>query len=189
MSQTVINPAGQPIAVAGQIADNMPSEDVTTAFNESTVQAPFGAAMAQGSGALGVRVPNALTDIIVGANIWSADHQPAVTQPGGQVAGDIGGSGLLQYARIQLGRRCRFWAPLEPRPIASVAVNDPLFARVIPTGNLWAGSWSNTADASYCVDLSRAGKFRSGINYLADAAVPSGTAGALAEIDFSNRLT
>lgn len=182
MSQTVISASGQSIGVAGQIADSMKAVDIVSAFNGDTSQMPFGIGCAQnGTTADSVRLPAGLSDTIVGVNVWSANHAPSAALSNGQQTGDLGASGLLPNASMQVGRKGRFLVPVE---VTSLVPNvDRAFVRAVATGTQFAGAWSATANASYFIDLTKVAVFRSGPFTAADGVARL----AVLDVDFDSK--
>jgi hypothetical protein len=193
MSQTSVLAGGQPIGVAGQLADNGPF-DIVSGFNEATTQLPFGFGVRQGTsrdmyilptGTSGGAVP------VVGLVSHDFDHSPAgVVDSAGNYSGDLGASGLLQYAKFGVARKGRFLVPVE----ASPSVNDRAWCRSVATGGgvssmrgIWRGSPQGTPplSGSYHVDCSNNGVFRSTAFTAADGT----TLVAVMEVDFTSKNT
>jgi hypothetical protein len=123
---------------------------------------------------------------VVGVNL----HRPTAGQagaadPNGRYDGDLGGSGLLQYADLDVLRKGPVWLPVE----AAVTKGQRGWCRGIATGSLTPGSWrgvdvgaAGPLGASYFVDCSKQVQFRSASVTAADGT----TLVALAEVDFVN---
>jgi hypothetical protein len=198
MSQTTVSAGGQAIGLAGQVADSAEGRDIVSGFNkEATNQIGFG---------LGVRVqPGSNGDgfllasgfsggspgmEVAGINVFSYNHmKQGAADPAGNFAGDLGGSGLLPNAGMQVGREGRFIVPVE----IAVVAGDRAWCRGIATGTsssaniqgIWAGTGYNAAGtgSSYMIDCTRQGVFRSGTYTAADGV----TKVAILETDFTNR--
>lgn len=198
MAQTTISAGGQSVAVAGQIADSAEGRDVVSGFNkEASNQIPFGA---------GVRVsPGSNGDAfllasgfsggspgmeVAGINLFGYNHfKQGAADPLGNFAGDLGGSGLLPNASMQILREGRVYAPVE----IAVVAGDRAWCRGVATGTsgsasaqgFWSGTGYNAAGAgsSYMIDCTRQGVFRSGTYTAADGT----TRVAVLEVDFTNK--
>jgi hypothetical protein len=179
--QTKINPAGQPIGVAGQLWDSMEGRDIVSAFNEGAAQIPFGVGIVAGSAEDGCKLPAALTDTPIGVNVWNANHVPAATLANGQVTGDLGATGLMQNAGLQSLRRGRILATVDPSVSTITPHSDRAFLRMVATGAGQAGMWGNAANASYFKDVTAVGVWRSKIKTARDGT----TKVAVLEVDFS----
>lgn len=185
MSQTSVSAGGQAVGNPGEIADTGP-RDINSGFNEATTQMPFGYGVRFGSAnnyyvlatGFSVSVP------VQGVNLLNANHMPAITLANGTVIGDLGSSGLLQYASLQVMRQGRVLVPVE----ASPSLGDRAWCRGIGTGSLTPGVWRGAAagsaplGGSYHVDCSKQGVFRS----TAFTAADGSTLVAVLEVDFVN---
>lgn len=190
MSQSSINAGGQVIGVPGQLIDSGP-HDIVTGFNEETTQMPFGYGLRQGTSAdyykLATGMSSSSQKAIVGVNAFSLDHSRAgAVDSAGHYAGDLGASGLLQYANLQVVRRGRVLVPVE----AAVSVEDRAWCRGVATGNLSPGVWRGVAagaadplGGSYHVNCTNQAVFRT-----ASFTGPDGsTLVAVLECDFTNK--
>lgn len=186
MSQTTISAGGQSIGVAGQIYDSGP-HDIVSGVNEENTQMPFGYGVRDGSARDFYKLASGFSGVlpIAGINVWSANHQPAFTAPNGQVNGDMGSSGLLQYASLQVGRKGRYLVPVEAAP----TIGDGAWCRGVATGNLGVGVWRSATrgaagplGASYHVDCSKQAVFRTTSFTASDGS----TLVAVVEVDFTN---
>lgn len=198
MSQTTVSAGGQSIGVAGQIADSQDGTDIVSGFNmEATAQMPmgFGVRVQPGSNGDGFLLATGFSGLgpgteIAGVNAFSYNHQRAgVADSAGTFAGDMGASGLLPKAGLQVLRRGRIIAPVE----INVVAGDRAWCRGIATGSsssagmvgIWSGTGYNVAGAgsSYMVDCRTQAVFRSGTYTAADGT----TKVAILEVNFTNR--
>ncbi len=190
--QTTVPAGGQAMAVAGQLGDAS-DPSVKSGFNEGTDQIPFGFGVRDGVGERMYILPTGFSGVlpIAGVNLHSQAHAPAgVADSDGRYQGDLGGSGLLQYATMDILRRGEAWLPVEN----TVTKGMRGWCRGIATGptgtpGLWAGAAPGAAGvgpagfgASYHVDASKQVKFVTGVYIAADGS----QAIALAECDFVN---
>ena len=198
MAQTTVSAGGQSIGVAGQIADSAEGRDIVSGFNkEATNQIPFGVGVRvqPGSNGDGFLLASGFSGgapgmEVAGINVFSYNHfKQGAADPLGNYAGDLGGSGLLPNAGMQIGREGRWLVPIE----IAVVVGDRAWCRGVPTGSsssanaqgFWAGTGYNAAGAgsSYMIDCTRQGVFRSGTYTAADGV----TKVAILEVDFTNK--
>lgn len=191
MSQTTINAGGQSIGDAGDVADTG-SNDFLSGFNGGSAQIPFGYgvapnALANSFYALPTGMSNAYP--VGGVFMRRANYQPQITLPNGQTVGDLGASGIVQNAPMNVMVRGRVLVPVE----AAVTRNQRAWCRGVATGALTQGSWrgadvgsvplggSITTGASYFIDCTRAGVFRTASFTAADGS----TLVAVLECDFT----
>lgn len=186
MSQTTVPAGGALIGVPGQIYDSGP-HDIVSGFNEETAQMPFGFGIRDGSAKDFYKLASGFSGVlpVAGVNVWNANHEPAITLGNAQVIGDMGASGLLQNAGLQVGRKGRFLVPVEAAP----TIGDGAWCRGVATGNLGVGSWRSAArgaagplGASYHVDCSKQAVFRSSSFTAQDGS----TLVAVLEVDFTS---
>jgi len=184
MSQTTINPAGQPIGIAGMDYDSGEGKDIVSFFNEGSASIPFGCAVQQGTSEKGGKALDGSGNTVIGVNVWGFNHQP------GGIAGqsDVDSTGLMQYGGGQLGRKGRFLVPIAAG--ATIAVNDRAYAQFESDGgsNTQVGVWCNANTGSHYIDCTRVGVFRSG-NFTANTATGGSANVAVLEVDFTNRNT
>jgi hypothetical protein len=197
MAQTTVSAGGQAIGLAGQIADSA-NPDVVSGFNkEATSQIPFGVGVRvqPGSNGDGFLLATGFSGgapgtEIAGINIFGFNHfRQGAADPLGNFAGDLGGSGLLPNAGMQVMRDGRAIVPVE----IAVVAGDRAWCRGIATGassasntvGQWAGTGYNTAGngSSYMIDCTRQAVFRSGTYTAADGV----TKVAILECDFTNK--
>ncbi len=182
MSQATMLAGGMAVGFAGQIADSC-EPDIVSGFNEATTQIPFGYGLRQGAAERQYVLPTGFSTTfeLVGLAVHSYDHAPAGTaDPAGAFTGDLGGSGLLQYASMDVARKGRFWVPVEQ----AVRIQDRAWVRGIATGTLTPGIWNGTnLGGSYHVDATRQAVFRTASFTSADGV----TLIAVVEVDFTNR--
>lgn len=191
--QTTVLPGGQSVAVAGQLGDAGPMIRVDSGYNEASTQMPFGFGIRDGVGERGYLLATGFSGSfpIAGVNLFGYNHAPATTaDTDGNFQGDIGGSGLLQYASLDVLRTGPVWLPVEN--VVTKGMRG--WCRGIATGTtggagvvgIWAGSTGNNAPgifgSSYHVDASKQVVFRTGVYTAADGT----TQIALAECDFVN---
>ncbi len=197
MSQTTVSAGGQPIGVAGQLADSGIHDIVSGFSQEATNPIPFGAGLRAGTSVDGYLMPTGFSTSlpIEGISVFSYDHNRAGTvDSAGNYSGDMGASGLLPKSSLQVLRKGRVLVPVE----GVVRRGDPGFCRGIATGassNGNVGIWSGTgygamslglaASPSYHVDCSKRSEFRTGSFTAADGT----TLVAVLEVDFTaNKL-
>lgn len=186
MSQTTVPTGGMYIGVAGQVADSGPI-DVLSGFNLVATQIPFGYGVRFGTARDSYVLPTGFSNVlpIQGVNVFDLAHARAGNaDSAGFYQGDLGGSGILQYGGMQVGRKGRYLLPVEAAP----SIGDRGWCRGIPTGSLTAGSWRGAAPnaagplgASYHVDCTRQVVFLTTSFTSADGS----TLVAVAECDFT----
>lgn len=175
--QTVINPEGQPAAIAGMIADSNDITDVVSRFSEeASAEIPFGYGVVQGTATQGVKLPSGSGDIPVGVNVFGYNHMPGTI-------GDLGTTGLKPKAGLQVLRQGRIWVQLD-QDVTTIAPNtDRTYLRYSANSpNLSPGRWAKAADSGHTIDLTKVGVFVSGAVAFAD-----GTKGAVASFNFVNK--
>lgn len=186
MSQTSVTAGGMAVGIPGQKYDTGP-EDVVSGFSqEASAQIPFGYGLVQSPNvADGYFLPTGVSGAmeIVGLSVFSLAHMKAgAVDAAGVYAGDLGASGLLPKAPLQVARQGRYLVPVE----ANVRVNDRAYCRVTATGAFTPGSWAGTNyGGSYVRDCTQQGVFRSGTF----TAVDGVTKVAVLEVDFTNKAT
>jgi len=195
MAQLTVPAGGQSIGVAGQLADSG-KPDVVSGFNkEASSQIPFGfgVRVQPGSNGDGFLLATGFSGgapgtEVAGISIFSYNHfKQGAADPLGNFAGDLGGSGLLPNAGMQILREGRAIVPVE----ITVVAGDRAWCRGIATGTtsntagIWSGTGYNVAGAgsSYMIDCTRQGVFRSGTYTAADGV----TKVAVLEVDFTNK--
>jgi hypothetical protein len=199
MSQTTVSSAGQAIGIAGQLADSG-EHDLVSGFNkEATAQIPFGFGLRVKPGSNGDEflLASGFSGLapgmeVAGLSVFSYNHhRVGPNDPAGNAAGDMGGSGLLPNAGLQVMRKGRAIVPVE----IAVVAGDRAWCRGVATGTsgsaAWQGIWSGTgynlandaAGSSYMIDCRRQGVFRSGTYTAADGT----TKVAILEVDFASR--
>lgn len=187
MSQTSVSAGGQAVGVAGQLADTGNDQDVVSGFNkEATSQIPFGFGLRVQPGSNGdaFLLPTGFSTVggdVAGINVFGYNHmRQGAADPAGLFAGDMGGSGLLPNAGLQVLRRGRILVPLQD----AVKAGDRAFCVGIPTGTIAAGLWAGSGyGASYHIDCTRQGVFRTSSYTAADGT----TKVAVLEVDFTNK--
>lgn len=185
MSQTTVSAGGQSIGVAGQVADSGEGQDIVSGFNmESSAQIPFGFGLRvqPGSNGDGFLLPTGFSTVggdVAGISIFSFNHQKVgPADSAGIFAGDMGASGLLPKAGLQVMRKGRALVPVQD----TVRAGDRPFCMGIGTGALTAGLWAGSGyGASYHIDCTRQGVFRSASYTAADGS----TKVAVLEVDFT----
>jgi len=190
MSQTTISAGGQSIGDAGDIADSSP-KDVVSGFNQNTTELPFGYGLRDGTARdfYGIATGFSTTVPVTGILLRRANYQPKITLPNLQTVGDFGGSGLVQYAPLNVMRKGRVLVPVE----GAVTFGARAWCRGIATGTSALGTpgiWSatsysvagNDTTPSYHVNTTRQAVFRSGSFTAADGS----TQVAVLEVDFTN---
>jgi hypothetical protein len=186
MSQATMLAAGMAIGAPGQLYDSGPM-DALSGFNEDTTQMPFGYGIRFGTGRDRYVLATGFSTVvpIQGVNLRDMNHARAGSvDSGGAYQGDMGGSGLLQYAGLQVLRKGRVLLPVEAAP----SIGDRLWCRGVATGTLTRGSWRGAApgaaplSASYHVDCARQGVFIT----TSSTSVDGTTLVAVAEVDFTS---
>lgn len=189
MSQTTVSSSGQSIAVAGQLADSEDSYDIVSGFNgEAVSQIPFGFGLRVDPSAnpSGDRflLPTGFSTLggdIAGINVFNFNHMK-ITGPdsAGTYAGDLGPTGLMPKAGMQVIREGRIFVPVQD----NVRPGDRAYCVGIATGGVAAGLWAGSGyGASYHIDCTRQGVFRTGTYTAADGV----TKVAILEVDFTNK--
>lgn len=187
MSQTTVSAGGMAIGVAGQLADSGP-HDVLSGFNDASAQMPFGFGVRASSEERGYILATGFSNVVAvdGVNLFGHNHiKIGAADAVGAYAGDLGASGLLENASLQVLRKGRVMVPVE----AAVTRGQRPWCRGVATGNVSAGIWRgadlNNAplSASYHVDCSRQGVFTTASFTAADGT----TLVAVLDCDFTNR--
>lgn len=187
--QTSINPAGQPIGVAGQRIDDGPGDEMS-GFSEETVnEIPFGCGVVQGTADDGCKLPSTSGDNPCGINEWDFNHMRAgAADDAGNPTGDLGATGLKPKASVNKGLKGRFLVPLDVGVTPTPGVSRP-FLRFRTDGgsNAQPGTWNIAQDGgTNLIDCTRLGVFRSSA-----FTVPNPTGGstsvAILEVDFTSR--
>jgi len=174
MSQTSINKAGQPVAVAGQLSDNGEAVDIVSRFNDAATEIPFGTGVKASTSKHGVIQASASTDVTEGIVVWSRNHQPGTN-------GDLGTTGLKQNAGLQILRKGRIWAQIDAGVVTITPYTDRGYNRCVSNGgNTVLGRWSNASDSTNSIDNTKQTQFVSGLQLAAD-----GTKIAELEVDFT----
>lgn len=184
--QTSVSAGGQAIGVAGQIADSGPHDIVSGFSKESSSQVPFGFGLRVQAGSNGdaYLLPTGFSNVggnIAGLSVFDLNHAKAgVADSQGVYSGDLGASGLLPNASLQVGRKGRYLVPVE----ANVLPGDRAWCRGIGTGALTPGIWAGSGyGASYHIDCTAQAVFRS-TTYTALDGV---TKVAIMECDFTSK--
>lgn len=187
MSQTTVSAGGQPIGVAGQIADSGIHDIVSGFSQESSAQIPFGFGVRGGTSVDGYVNATGFSLVlpINGVNVFDFAHSRAGTQDAnGNYSGDMGASGLLPKSSMQIMRKGRVLVPVEQ----TVFNGQRAWCRGIATGTslnaAMVGMWNGTnLGASYHVDVTSSAVFRSNTFTSADGT----TLVAVLEVDFTNK--
>lgn len=176
MSQTAINKAGQPVAIAGLLSDNGEGVDIVSRFNNASAEIPFGSGVKLGTEKHGVILPSAATDVVQGIVVWSRNHQPGTN-------GDLGTTGLKQNAGLQLIRKGRIWVPIDAG-VSSITIGSRGWCRAVSdgSGNTVLGRWAAAQDSTNNIDCTKQCVFVSALQLAAD-----GTKIAELEVDFTNK--
>jgi hypothetical protein len=184
--QTSINKAGQPVGFPGQLSDSMEGVDVVSRFNqEAAAQMPFGIGVKPGTVRDGVKLPAAQADVIEGIVKWGANHMPA--NAAGTI-GDLGATGLLPKAGLEVVRRGRMYVVVDPGIAAGAGAITPYVDRgycraVVNGGNNVVGAWTNAADGVNTIDCTKQVQFVSDVRLAADGV----TKMAEVEVSFNNK--
>lgn len=185
MSQRTVNAGGMSIGFAGQIADSNWVLDIVSGFSaEASAQIPFGFGLMALSG-----VPDSYvlpsgasgTMEIQGISVLGLNHsRGGGVDADGNFFGDLGASGLLPKASLQVMRKGRVLVPVEH----NVRIGDRPYCRVTATGALTPGSWVGTNyGGSYVRDCTTQGRFIS----LTSTAADGVTKVAVLEVDFNSK--
>lgn len=181
--QTSINKAGQPVGFPGQLSDSMEGVDVLSRFNqEAAAQMPFGIGVKPGTVRDAVKLPAAQADVIEGIVKWGANHMPANATG---TIGDLGATGLLPKAGLEVVRRGRMYVIVDPG--LAVGAITPYVDRgycraVVNGGNNVVGAWTNAADGADTIDCTKQVQFVSSVFLAADGV----TKMAEVDVDFVN---
>jgi hypothetical protein len=165
--QTTINPAGQPIAVAGQGVDTGEGADDVSRTNGGATNIGFGLAVIQGTYDHTAVLPSQTTDIPQGVVLFDYSHSPGTF-------GDIDQAGtppgLKQNVQFAIRRRGRIWVQLDAAFAGSIVAGvDRAYVRAIANGgNTLIGAFTNAPDAGKTIDWTDKGVFVSGVRYAAD---------------------
>lgn len=153
MSQTFIDPAGQPVGRAGQLADNGPKDVLSGVNNEASAGIPFGVAVKvdvtddSGRGYLNLA---ANSDKVNGITLYAYAHQPGTT-------GDIDTDGNLKPgAMLDILNQGRVLVVVEE----AVSVGDRAYVRAVASGSEVLGAFRKSADASDTIDITKNAIFR-----------------------------
>lgn len=167
MSQTFINPAGQPVAVAGQLSDNMEGVDVVSRFNEEVTSAlQFGIGVKPGTYRDGVLLPTATSSVIEGVNTWGINHLPGAS---GDLDQTSTPPGVKPKGGLKVLQRGRIWVLLDASVTTIVPNVDRAYCRALPNGgNTVIGTFAPADDAGFMVDCTKQAIFRSGVFTAAD---------------------
>lgn len=172
MSQTFIEPTGQPVARAGQLADMGADPEMISGFNaEPTMAMQFGTAVSRIASGPGRQFQNLAAGItsVAGILAYAYNHQPGTT-------GDLDGSGQLKgNAQLDVLTEGHVYVLVEE----AVLPEDRPHVRVVASGaNTTIGGFRKSADSTNSVDMTRQGKFLT--------AAPAGGLAVL-EVDFTIR--
>lgn len=183
MSQTVVQPTGQPIAVAGQLSDNQEAPNIVSRFNEEASAAlQFGIGVKPGTARDGVKLPSATSSVIEGINLFGFNHLPGAS-------GDLDQSstppGVKSKGSLKILQGGRAYVLLDASGISSIAPNvDRGYCRATTNGgNTVIGAWNNADDSGHMVDCTKQSIFRSGLFTSADGVSKI----AELEVDFVNK--
>ncbi len=173
MSQTFINPDGQPVGRAGEIADNA-NVRVESGFNgEASAAIPFGVAVkVDSTEASGRSVKNlaSINDAVDSISALDFDRQTGTT-------GDLDANGaVIPKGKINRLVKGKIYVTVEE----AVNPGDRAFVRAVvdtPGGFLTLGAFRKSQDViagpvNSCIDVTRNAVFRTGA-----------AAGALAVVD------
>lgn len=181
MSQTAVNPAGQPAAVAGQITDNQEGMDIVSRFNaETALNIDFGLGVAPGTERNAVKVM--ANGECEGISVQDFRHSPGVS---GDVDQTSALPGLKPKAGMQILRRGRIWLRLDKSVTSVTPYVSRGYCRYTADGttNPLVGAWAIADDTGKTKDCTKQVQFVSGIFTAAD-----GTSHiAEADVDFTNK--
>lgn len=187
--QTSINPSGQPIGVAGQVADSGDT-DIMSGFSEETVnQIPFGCGVVAGTADDGVKLPSSSGDTPVAVSCLDYWHMPAgLNDPSGNPSGDLGSVGIMPKGGINRGQKGRYLVPLDAGVSPVPNVSRPwLRFRTDGGVNVQPGTWGIAQDGgSNAIDCTRLGVFRSSA-YTVNNPTGGSSLVAWLEVDFTSR--
>ncbi len=182
--QTTVNPAGQPVAVAGQLSDNQEGVDIVSRFNaEASANIAFGLAVAP----VGTQIRDGVInmagsgDVVEGVNVWGFNHMPGSN---GDLDQTSTPPGLRPKAGLQVIQRGRVWVVVDAGVTSIVPNIDRAFVRYSANGgNTVVGAFSNATDSGHNTDITKQAIFRSGIFLSADGV----TKIAELDVDFVNK--
>lgn len=169
MSQRTVLPNGMAVAIAGQLADTGPHDIITGFSAESTLSIPwgFGLRKAASGNPQGHVLPTGTSGTfeIVGVNILRYDAmRQGSADADGNYAGEVGSTGLLPKAMLEVGRKGRAYVPVE----VEVRDGDRAYCRIGPGGaSGGAGIWGGTG-ISGMIDCRKQAVFRSNTVVSAD---------------------
>lgn len=166
MSQTSINPAGQPIAVAGQAVDTGEGADDVSRFNgESSSAIGFGLGVKPGTYDHDVKLPTTGCTF-GGVTMWSAAHVPGASN--GDLDTTSTPPGIKIKGRIDVRRRGRIWAQVDADTSITPGVTRA-YLRFESDGvsNTLVGTFRHSDDG-HVVDVRKQAVFVSGVRTAAD---------------------
>ncbi len=180
MSQTAINKAGQPVAVAGQLSDNGEGKDIVSRFNsEASAAIQFGIGVKPGTLRDAVLLPTATSSVIEGINVFGFNHQPGSN---GDLDQGSTPPGVKPKGGLQILVRGRIWVLLDPSVVTIIPNVDRGYCRCTANaGDSMIGAWRNADDTS--IDCTKQTLFRSVVYTSADGVSKI----AELDVDFVNK--
>lgn len=165
MSQTSVNPAGQPIAIAGQVSDTRLNDMLSRFSGESSTRIGFGLGVKPGTLDHEVKLPTANSSVIEGVTAWSANHVPGVT---GDLDQTSSPPGLKPKAGMELMRQGRIWAQIDGDTVITSGITRA-YCRFETDGasNTLVGTWRHSDDG-HVIDTRKQAIFMSGVRVAAD---------------------
>ena len=165
MSQTVINPAGQPQAVAGQVSDSARCDIISRFSEEVTTRMGFGLGMKPGVKDHAILLPTASSSVIEGIVKFGFNHAPGVSGDLDQLSTP---PGLKPQSSIELVRRGRIWVQVDADTVITPNVTRA-YCRFETDGasNTLVGTFRHSDD-THVIDTRKQCMFVSGVRVAAD---------------------
>lgn len=175
--QTVINKAGNPVAVAGQLSDNGEGVDIVSRFSEeSSAELAFGTAIKPGTALRSVKKLTAITETVEGFSVWGFNHSPGSS-------GDLGTTGLKPKAGLQVIRKGRLYVVVDPSVTSITPYIDRAHIRAVANGgDNVIGAVNKAADGITTIDSTKQVQFVGALMLAADGV----TKIAEVEVNFTN---
>lgn len=156
MSQTTINPDGQPVGQPGQLADSRDVEADSGFSSEASAGIAFGEPVKLDTGDVtgkSVKKLSSRTDRVQGVSIFGFNHAKGT-------GGDLNDAGEQKpKASLDILRRGAFYVYVAE----AVTAGDGAFVQAVATGTIPVGAWKKSGDpgqsglagASFCIDISK----------------------------------
>ena len=167
MSQTSINQAGFPIAVAGQVSQTREGMDIVSRFSgEASTRIGFGLAVKAGTSEHEVLLPTAANSVVQGVVKFGYNHTPGAT---GDLDQDSTPPGLKPNASIELMRQGTMWVQIDADTAIATPGETRAYCRFESDGgsNTKVGTFRHTDD-THVIDTRNQVVFVSGVRTAAD---------------------